>query len=656
MLCTLVTGGLATPASAQQPSPPPTPAPPPPTSPGLAPVAPPGGSAPAPSPTPAPSAAPAPAPSASPAPAPSATPPPPAPTPPPAPAPAPAAPPTAAQLDQAKKFFTAGTKLMKEGLFQEALASFLEANRIAPRESIQNNLALCYRNLKDFAAAYDAYQALLDKYGDKMKPAARADAEHALEELAVLTGVITITIQEPGAKATIDGKDVGTTPVQKPVRVNMGTHAVSITKDGFEPIAKQVDIKGHDSATVDGPLQKEILTGHVNVTATPADPTAKVLVDGKEVGPAPWSGDLDPGVHQIEVRGEKTTGTAKPLEVAKKGTYDVAVEVHEQQGTLTVNTNVPDAEISVDGKVVGKGVWEGPLPVGQHELSVAMQGYLPFKKPLLVHDGEKLAEPVALQKEQVAAAPQQNEKPFDWAGFYTQFNFIAQLEPGTPSNDVSQGVGYPSNASISGSGGIGGLLNFRLGYSFGFLGIEGSIMGGYDHTGATVNYPESGSKQAYTENWDFHRLDSTFALGLRAMPKIQGVRPELALLGGYSYKGMVFNRGITGPNADNATAVSSFTPVTAPALILDAGIQLGDTPGTFYLGFIMIANFYSATEAKLICTGGGGSLSNPSSLQGQSPICILSNLNQNYPLQQHINVVSGTEVFIGPVLGFQWGH
>ena len=150
----------------------------------------------APAAAPSTSATPAPAQSATPAPATSAPPAPPTPPP----------PPTKEQLAEAKKFFDAGLKLAKQGLYQEALASFVEANRIVPRESIQRNIGEMHRNLKDFAAAYDDYELLLKNYGDKMKPSLKDAAGKALEELAVLTGVAVVTVQEPDAKITITAR------------------------------------------------------------------------------------------------------------------------------------------------------------------------------------------------------------------------------------------------------------------------------------------------------------------------------------------------------------------------------------------------------------------------------------------------------------------
>src|ERR1019366_503448 len=118
-----------------------------------------------------------------------------------------AAPPTAADVASAKKLFEQGLKLYNEGSYREALAAFLRANDVSPRASIQRNIAQCNRDLKDFASAYDAYQTLLTKYGATMSAADRRSVQRAIDELAMLSGTVRVTVTEPGAAVAIDGHD-----------------------------------------------------------------------------------------------------------------------------------------------------------------------------------------------------------------------------------------------------------------------------------------------------------------------------------------------------------------------------------------------------------------------------------------------------------------
>jgi hypothetical protein len=597
--------------------------------------------------TPPSPAAPAPAP-ASPAPAPA--PPAPAPAPPAAPppvaapaaAPVPPPPPTKEQLAEAKKFFEAGLRLKKEGLYQEALASFLEANRIAPRESIQNNLALTYRLMKEMASAYDSYEVLLSKYGDKMKPQLKDEAQKAIEALEVLTGVIVVGVQEPGAKVLIDNKDLGPTPLAKPVRLNIGMHQVSITKDGFDPLVQTVEIHGHDSVPINGPLVKTVLTGHVVVDVkqtTPPDPTVLIYVDATDAGAPPYTADLDPGMHTFEAKGDKAIAPAKQIQVEKKGTYNELLELHVQAGTIVVNVDVADSEIAIDGTLVARGVYEGPTPAGTHALTVTKAGYTQYKKDLIVHDGDRIVENVALPKEaQSAAAP----PPPEWSGVYSHLEFLAQFEVTKPTNDIAQGVGYTNNTQIDGSSIFGGGLDVRVGYSLGFIGIEGTVILGYDHSSANVTLNEGQATITHpgptprTEDYEFNRLGGTATLGVRLMPKTQVIRPTLGIGGGISLKGIFYSRNIQSQASAasgnfNEPSNPAFYP--APSLVIDGGIELGSTPGTkFYLGCLMVADFSSAT---------------PINTTVKDP---------NYPSPPNgLNGVNGTDIFIGPIIGMQFG-
>jgi hypothetical protein len=536
-------------------------------------------------------------------------------------------------MAEAKKLFDAGLKLMKEQLYQEALVSFLEAYKLAPRESLQNNIALCYRNLKDLASAYTSYEELLARFGDKMKPASKADAQRALEELSLLTGTIAIKVMEPDAKVLIDGREIGKTPIPKPVRVNIGPHPIAIAKAGFETLTTEVTIKGRDEASVDGPLEKEVLTGHVAITVIPADPTARVIIDGKEIALAPWQGDLEPGTHAIEARGLTTIAAPKQVDVQRKAKIDVALDLKPQEGFVSVNGGTADAEIAIDGKPVGRGAWEGSLPAGQHEVLVTKPGSIPYKKVVLVHTGERLTENVVLMPEGGGGGPG------DYKGVYVQLNLVGLLHPGKPGNDIAQGNGLPTDAEATNSLGYGGGINLRAGYSFGFIGIEGAVFGTYDYSSSDLKYAEGKANDVHPaapdtshpdEAYGFHRFGAVTAIAVRAMPKMQLVRPTVALGAGAAFRGAFYTRQ-AGPNNYYPTNIATYV---APCFVMDGGVEIGHTPGVrFYLGILLLAEISPTVQA---------SPSNPPTT-GVPPV-------------KDLAVTDGAELFLGPILGIQFGQ
>ena len=57
--------------------------------------------------------------------------------------------------------------------------------------------------------------------------------EAAIDELAILTATVKVNVTDPGATVAVDGNTVGTTPLASPVRVNIGEHTVTVTKEVF---------------------------------------------------------------------------------------------------------------------------------------------------------------------------------------------------------------------------------------------------------------------------------------------------------------------------------------------------------------------------------------------------------------------------------------
>ena len=552
--------------------------------------------------------------------------------------PAPSAPgpaPTPAQLADAKKFFEAGLKLYKEQLFHEALASFVEANRISPRESIQRNIAQTYREMKDMPSAHAAFEELVARYGATMKPQAKADAQRAIEELEILTGLITLKVQEPGAKVTMDGKEVGTTPIAKPVRAGIGVHTLIVSKPGFETLTKYVTIRGHDAVSVDDPFEKDTPTGHVTVTILQPDPTARIFVDSKDAGVSPLQVDLEPGVHTIEARGATSFSPPKQVEVAKRGKYDVALELRLAQGSVSIQTGTPDAEITVDANVVGRGAWEGALAVGKHDISASKGGFEAYKTSVLVHMGERITENVRL----VPTAKTGPVVPeHDWTGVYVQLNLVGNFPVSTPSNEVAQVRDLP--AATVAKGGFGGGINVRAGHSFGIIGIEGIILGAYDHSSAEVAYRAGDATSTHPgatprkESYAFHRFGGTAGVGVRLMPKTQLVRPTLGVGAGVSFKAASYRREATGGSDGENAYGSDFATYVAPALMIDGGIELGNTPGVrFYLGALLFAEFASSAAATA------------------API------PEGTPVPTRpLDLAVGTDIFIGPVIGMQFGE
>ncbi len=125
---------------------------------------------------------------------------------------------------------------------------------------------------------------------------------------------------------------------------------------------------------------------------------AQVIVDGVAVAQTPMTTPLrvDIGQHLIvvakqgferaEVKQQVTGNTTVPIRLVP--------EVHE--GRLRV-ISPADATVTIDGKRVTSGTWEGVLPSGVHRVEVNAPGKLPYSTDAQITDNQNEVLRVALQ-------------------------------------------------------------------------------------------------------------------------------------------------------------------------------------------------------------------------------------------------------------------
>jgi hypothetical protein len=86
----------------------------------------------------------------------------------------------------------------------------------------------------------------------------------------------------------------------------------------------------------------------------------------------------------------------------------LSAEAHE--GRLKVSTQ-PDAHISIDGKEVGKGSFEGALKSGGHTLRVEADGMRPYQSEVVLGDDENRTIDVPLEKVPASVAVEAGPSP-----------------------------------------------------------------------------------------------------------------------------------------------------------------------------------------------------------------------------------------------------
>jgi tetratricopeptide (TPR) repeat protein len=135
---------------------------------------------------------------------------------------------------QALKLFREGNGLLNDGLFARASDVYRKALEAWPHPAIHYNLALAQMNVDQPIEAYENFQKAI-VYGDA--PLEKDKLEHAREYMLLLDKQIAnveVSCDKPGAKVSLDGKEVFVAPGKYKARVRIGRHTFVADKKGYQ--------------------------------------------------------------------------------------------------------------------------------------------------------------------------------------------------------------------------------------------------------------------------------------------------------------------------------------------------------------------------------------------------------------------------------------
>jgi hypothetical protein len=518
---------------------------------------------------------------------------------------------------EAKRHFDVAETLYGQGQYESALIEYVTSYKLGNKRSALINAADCQRKLNRFAEAYELYAQVLAEHGDKLKPNEKQSIAQATKELAQLTGTIEIASDEQGAEVAIDGAKLGEIPLPRPKRVAIAKHRVRATKAGFEPFEIEVDIASQTALKIDVTLKPEPSSGRLSVREQNGKPV-HVVVDGKDLGPAPWEGDLAPGDHVVELIGDKLAADKRTITVVKRERVDFVLAAVTQLGHLRVTTSQAWARISLDRRTVGYGTWEADVAPGVHQIDVEA-GDATANREIVIKRGEAMVQeiPVFLfPRAQVRGPPSYHGA---YGGFTIGWAFWLTAPRYTPG--VGASVTHDTPQAVP--------LTVRVGYSFNIVAVE--------FVGTLTLMRATESLNAGYEGSALQALGISgfFGVGARVSTKTDSARVTASVAPGVVVRGIDY----TSTNAYDSTRRFDKSKVwAAPGLHADVGAMFGHSPGgKFLLG------------AELWLDLPPNEVIGPDTMS-QSLTKLSAVVPRNYL------VAKTPELFIGPTLGVQWGH
>jgi hypothetical protein len=292
-----------------------------------------------------------------------------------------------------------GYKLFKAKNYEEALAKLEAAYAVEPKMGTLKTIAHCQVETKRAAAAYATYERLLTVHAKQISKKEKRDADTALLGLKQQTGTVRITATQAGAAVKLDQRDVTAEQLSVPIRLDAGKHKVSATLAGFEPLQADVDVVPAKDVPFEIRLVPESRMGRIRVVEPNGLPV-HVLVDGKDVGTAPWEGDLEPGQHTAALRGDKLTSEVRMIDVAVKSRSELAIATvaaappPAPKARYALTTVPPNAQLVINGQPMPS--LSGELAPGMYKFVLSAPGCWSMTKQVNLTTAQPLAETVTL--------------------------------------------------------------------------------------------------------------------------------------------------------------------------------------------------------------------------------------------------------------------
>lgn len=265
-------------------------------------------------------------------------------------------------------------------------------------------------------------------------------------------GVIRVLSDAQGARAFIDGVDMGPVPVDiKDVKA--GDHIVQVKAPGFQASERHVQVAAGGSQIVKFDLNTEaagdqgLLSVHSNM------PKAMVSIDGAEVGAAPQEKKrVSPGEHAVLVRLEGYKDFEQKVRVDAGQSVTVQADL-KAVGRLRVLSTPAKATVMINGIPAGTTPLDTDVEVGETVVRIEQPGFQPFEQTLTIQGGKT----ETISRELAVAGPSEAELAAQQRGLSS---FGARvLQRGRSTVDFDIGYPYFGTGRITvGAGSIPGLF------------------------------------------------------------------------------------------------------------------------------------------------------------------------------------------------------
>jgi serine/threonine-protein kinase len=232
------------------------------------------------------------------------------------------------------------------------------------------------------------------------------ETSRAAFTLIPLTGAGFLKVgASPWAAVYVDGDSVDTTPFNRLLRLETGTHEIVFCNPDFPDYISEVEISDGGTTDVFVDLtrtwSRPLPSGSAGYARISVEPWAAVYIDGDSVDTTPFNRllRLEQGRHRLVLSNPSFPDWEMFLEVVKGETSQISVDLANEFGYLMLNVE-PWADVYVDGVYRDTTPLSRPIPVlpGEHLIKLVGPSSPGWEKRLEFERGETVVEKVVMPR------------------------------------------------------------------------------------------------------------------------------------------------------------------------------------------------------------------------------------------------------------------
>ena len=145
-----------------------------------------------------------------------------------------------AQKEQGRNLFKQGNQMFERRQLDTAIKLYRRAFKLWPHPRVLFNIAVTLGFMSRPLESARTFKQVLEYGPDPITPHRYKQAVERYIELMGQLTTLVVSCQDAGAKLFIDGRSIGTAPIEKKVTLGPGTHMVTASLEGKVPYSAQI--------------------------------------------------------------------------------------------------------------------------------------------------------------------------------------------------------------------------------------------------------------------------------------------------------------------------------------------------------------------------------------------------------------------------------